>query len=273
MNIETTRTLNNGVEMPLFGLGVYKAGPGEETIDAVLWALECGYRLIDTARVYGNEEEVGEALRRTDVPREDIFVTTKLWNSDQGYDQTHDAFEASLDALGLETVDLYLMHWPVPETRIESWRAMEEIYESGRARAIGVSNFARHHLEELDDESDIVPAVNQFELHPFGQQHDVVEATRERDIAVQAYSPLTKARRLDDSALVQIAKDAGVTPAQALLRWSLQKDFLVAVKSTNNSRIRENAGVFDFELNDAQMDALDELDEDLHVAWDPTDED
>jgi diketogulonate reductase-like aldo/keto reductase len=272
MDIESTRELNNGVEMPVFGLGVYKAGPGDETVDAVLWALERGYRLIDTARVYGNEDEVGQALRRTDVPREDVFVTTKLWNSDQGYEQTHEAFEASLDALGLDRVDLYLMHWPVPETRLESWRAMEEIYESGAARAIGVSNFARHHLEELEEAAEIVPAVNQFELHPFGQQQDVVAATRERDIAVQAYSPLTKARRLDDPALVQIAEDAGRTPAQVLLRWSLQNDFLVAVKSSNKSRIYENAEVFDFELTDAQMDALDELDEDLHVAWDPSDE-
>jgi len=270
MDLTSTLDLGGGVALPLVGLGVFRAGSGQPTRDAVRHALARGYRHIDTARIYGNEEDVGAALKDGDVPREEVFVTTKLWNSDQGYDEALRAFDASCEALGLDVVDLYLMHWPVPGTRLDSWRAMERIHEEGRARAIGVSNFMPHHLEELFAHANTKPAVNQIELHPFGQQRAAVRWCEEHQIVLEAYSPLTRAERLHDPTVDSVASAVDRTPAQVLLRWALQKGWVILPKSVNPQRIDENASLFDFALTDAQMATLDGLEEGLHIAWDPT---
>jgi len=270
VDITSTSTLNNGSAIPLLGLGVFRSGKGKGTQDAVRWALEAGYRHIDTAHIYGNEADVGKALRASGVPRDQVFVTTKLWNDDHGYDETLRAFDVSLEALGTGYVDLYLMHWPVPERRLDSWRAMEQLAAQGRCRAIGVSNFLERHLKELARVARVVPAVNQIELHPFLQQRETVEWCRANGIAVEAYSPLTKGRQLDHPALETIARAVGRTPAQVLIRWSLQHGFVVLPKSVNRTRVVENATVFDFELDRSHMAELDALEEDLHTAWDPS---
>ncbi|MGH7804247.1 MAG: aldo/keto reductase, partial [Candidatus Binatia bacterium] len=220
--------------------------------------------------IYRNEAEVGEAVRASGIPRAEIFVTTKLWNDGHGYDATLRAFEASLAALGLDVVDLYLVHWPVAGRRAETWRAMEAILEGGRCRAIGVSNFTVRHLEELLQAARVVPAVNQVELHPFLQQRELVDRCRREGIAVEAYSPLTKGQRLEHPKLVDVARRLGRSPAQVLIRWSLEKDFIVIPKSAQPERIRENAAALDFELDGAALRALDALDENLRTAWDPS---
>jgi len=262
----STLALNNGGAMPVFGLGVYQSG--SKTKQACLWALEDGYRHIDTAALYDNEVAVGEAVRASGIPREDIFITTKLWNSDHG--DALGAFEESLDNLGLDYVDLYLMHSPLPKKRLEAWRAMIEIQESGRAKAIGVSNFGIHHLEEFIEETGVVPAVNQLEIHPFLTRSDLVAFCKEKGIVVTAYSPLTKGEKLDDATLVAIADAVGKTPAQVMIRWSLQHGYVCIPKSTNKKRIKENGDVWDFELSADQMAALDGLDEYYTTGWDPT---
>ncbi|MCB9594784.1 MAG: aldo/keto reductase [Sandaracinaceae bacterium] len=271
MDLRSTIDLTGSVAIPRLGLGVFRAGGGQPTRDAVTWALERGYRHVDTAHIYRNEVDVGAALAASDVPRDEVFVTTKLWNSDQGYDATLRAFDASAAALGVEVVDLYLMHWPVPEHRLESWRAMERIHAEGRARAIGVSNFVRRHLDELSAHANVAPMVNQIELHPFGQQRDAVAASREHGVVVEAYSPVTKGQRFGDPTVRAIATETRRTPAQVLIRWGLQHGFVVIPKSSNQDRIAENASVFDFELDPSQMQRLDGLEEGLHLAWDPTD--
>ena len=272
LTIRSTIRLNNGVEIPRLGLGVYRAAAGAETRNAVLWALEAGYRHVDTAAAYGNEADVGRAIRESGIPRANVFVTTKLWNDDHGYDAALAAFDASLERLGFDYVDLYLIHWPVPELRLESWRALERLYEEGRARAIGVSNYMVQHLEELLAHCTVVPAVNQIELTPWSwrTRRDVVELCRAHGIALEAYSPLTKGRRLDDPVLRTVAERVGRTPAQVLIRWALQRDLIVIPKSANRGRIRENADVFDFTLSPADMERLEALDEGLVTGWDPT---
>jgi diketogulonate reductase-like aldo/keto reductase len=266
--------MRHGGEIPVLGLGVYRSEPGTETRQAVEWAIEEGYRHIDTASAYQNERDVGEAIRASGVPRDEIFITTKLANEDQGFDSALRAIDASLDRLGLDRVDLYLMHWPLPDGRLASWRAMERMLADGRTRAIGVSNFMVHHLRELLGECEIPPAVNQIELSPynFRSREDVVALCREHRIVVEAYSPLTKARRLDDPAIVEIAEGHGRTPAQVLIRYAIDRDFVVIPKSTNRQRIRENAAVFDFRLPADDLRRLDELDEGLATGWDPTNE-
>jgi methylglyoxal/glyoxal reductase len=265
--------LNSGISIPCLGLGVYQLGRGRATEDAVRWALEAGYRHVDTAAMYGNEAEVGTVLKRAFaaglVRREDVFVTTKLWNSDHGYDQALRAFDASMRRLGLDQIDLFLLHWPVPERRLHSWRALERIIGEGRCRAIGVSNYMVPHLEELLSAAKIPPAVNQIELHPWCQQRDVVAFCETHGIAVVAYSPLTKGMKLRDRRLATVAREAQRTPAQILLRWSLQKHFVTIPKSAKRERIVENASIFDFELSAEQMATLDHLDEERHVTWDP----
>jgi len=260
--------------MPVLGLGVFRAGSGRSTEDAVTWALDAGYRHVDTARIYRNEAEVGRAIRRWcdryGVDRSGVFVTTKLWNDDHGYDQALRAFDASLRALGLAYVDLYLVHWPVPERRRDSWRALETLAGEGRCRAIGVSNYTVRHLDEILQSSRVVPAVNQVELHPFLQQRELVEFCAAHGIVVESYSPLTKGRRLDDPRLVSIARDLGRSPAQVLIRWGLEKGFVVIPKSANRERIVANAEVFDFEIGAEAMTRLDALDEALRTAWDPS---
>jgi diketogulonate reductase-like aldo/keto reductase len=269
----STVTLNNGVAMPRLGLGVYQSRPGSETRDAVLAALQLGYRLIDTAAAYGNESDVGAALHESGVSRAELFVTTKLWNSDHGYDRARRAFDKSLAALKLDVVDLYLIHWPVSNVRLQSWLALERILLEGRARAIGVSNFMLPHLRELLDASDVVPAVNQVEAHPFLPQTELIAFCHGRGVQVEAYSPLARGERMDHPALHRIARAHGRSPAQILIRWSLQRGLVVIPKSVRRQRIAENARVFDFTLAPAEMGSLDALDENLHTDWDPTDVD
>jgi diketogulonate reductase-like aldo/keto reductase len=266
---ETTLRLNSGAAIPQVGLGVWQTPTGAATREAVTAAIEAGYRHIDTARVYRNEADVGAAVRAAGVPRAQLFVTTKLWNADQGYDEALRAFDASLERLGLDFVDLYLIHWPVPGKRLESWRALERLFDDGRARSIGVSNFLVPHLQELLAKAKHVPAVNQIELSPFLQRHDAVALCRARGIVVEAYSPLTRGQRLGHPVVVEIARRVDRTPAQVLLRWSLQHGNVVLPKSTRPARIEENGRLFDFTLDEAAMKRLDGLEEGLATGWDP----
>jgi len=270
LSIQSTVTLNNNVQMPILGLGVYQTPPGRVTQNSVKFALKLGYRHVDTARIYGNEADVGEAVRESGILREDLFVTTKLWNSDQGYDSTLRACEASLKRLGLDYVDLYLVHFPVPDVRKESWRAMETLFKKGRCRAIGVSNFTIRHLEELTEESDVVPSVNQVEFHPFLYQKELLDYCQGKRIQVEAYSPLARGERFKQPRILSLAKKYSKTPAQLMIRWGIQHGVVVIPKSTREERIRENSQVFDFDISDDDMMSLDSLNEDLRLNWDPT---
>jgi 2,5-diketo-D-gluconate reductase A len=263
-------TLHDGVEIPQLGFGVFQVPP-EETQDAVEMALEAGYRHIDTAAAYRNEKGVGAAITAADLPREDVFVTTKLWNSQQGYDSTLAAFEASLGRLGFEYVDLYLIHWPVPtEDRfVDTWRAFERIHDEGRARTIGVSNFRVDDLERLERETEIRPTVNQIELHPRFQQAELRRWHVEHGVATEAWSPLAQGEMLDEGAIVAIAERHGKTPAQAILRWHLQLGNVVIPKSVTPERIRENIDLFDFELSAGEMAAIEDLDGDGRIGPNP----
>ncbi len=267
-----TLELTSGARIPRVGLGVWEAPRGVART-AVEQALRIGYRHIDTARIYGNESDVGAAVRASGLPREEIFVTTKLWNEDQGYDKAFRAFDASLGRLGFDYVDLYLVHWPVRGKRLDSWRALEEIHESGRARSIGVSNFMVPHLNELLEVARVIPAVNQVETHPFLQQREVRAACAARGIAVEAYSPLTRGERIGHPTFAAIAAEVGRTPAQIMLRWALQHDLIVLPKSVHEARIAENARLFDFELDAGAMARIDALDEGTAFCWDPRSQD
>jgi diketogulonate reductase-like aldo/keto reductase len=271
LNMRSTVKLNNSVSMPILGLGVYQTPPGRVTQNAVKFALSAGYRHLDTARIYGNEADVGEAARKSAVPREDLFVTTKLWNSDQGYDSALRACEASLKRLGFDYLDLYLIHFPVPETRRESWKAMETLLGKGKCRAIGVSNFTIPHLEDLLEESEVTPAVNQVEFHPFLYQRELLEYCQRKGIQIEAYSPLARGERFKHPRITALATKYSKTPAQLMIRWALQHGLVVIPKSTREERIRENSQVFDFEISAEDMRSLDSLDEDLRLNWDPTD--
>ena len=262
--------LNNGVRMPVFGLGSFRLSSGHAARDAVQEALAAGYRLIDTAAMYGNESDVGAAVRASGVPRDEVFLTTKLWNDDQGFDSALRAFERSRKALGVSSVDLYLLHWPVADLRAHSWRALTQLLRDSRCRSIGVSNFTVAHLEQLLEATEVVPAVNQVEFSPFLFQKELLEYCQRHRIQLEAYSPLTKGRRLNDTTLQRIAGAHEATPAQVMIRWGLQRSVVEIPKSANPGRIRENAGVFRFELNPAEMDALDHLDEGFRTSWDPT---
>ena len=270
LNIESTVKLNNSVRIPVLGLGVYQTPPGRVTQNAVKFALNVGYRHVDTARIYGNEADVGEAVRKSGVPREQLFVTTKLWNGDQGYDSTLRAFEASLKRLGFDYVDLYLIHFPVPETRKESWRAMKALLEKGKCRAIGVSIFTIPHLEDLLEDNELTPAVNQVEFHPFLYQKELLEYCQRKGIQVEAYSPLARGEKLKHPRLTALATKYSKSPAQLMIRWSLQHGLVVIPKSTREERIRENSQVFEFEISAEDMRLLDSLNEDLRLNWDPT---
>jgi methylglyoxal/glyoxal reductase len=265
--LESTIALNNGINIPRFGLGVWQAKDGEEVKQAILWAIEAGYRLIDTAKVYGNENGVGEAIAGSPVPREQLFITTKLWNLDQGYDTALNAIDASLERLGLTYVDLYLVHWPSKDgaTRKDSWRAMEEILKRGKAKAIGVSNYTIEDLEEMKTYATVMPSVNQIELHPFWYQKELAEYCQQNNIVVEAYSPLARAERLSDPRILAIATKYGKSAAQVLIRWSLQHGWVVIPKSVHRERIVENKDVFDFELKEEDMEALDALNENQSV--------
>lgn len=269
MTIEKNKRLANGLDMPRLGLGVWRVEDGKEATNAVKWALETGYRLIDTAAVYKNEQGVGEGIRQSGVAREDIFVTTKLWNEDQGYDTTFAAFDASLERLGLDYVDLYLIHWPVAGKYGESWRAMEEIYRSGRAKAIGVSNFHQHHLEELAKSASILPMVDQIELHPTLTQEPLRRYLAAQNIAVEAWSPLGQGTLLADPVLTEIGEKYQKTAAQVIIRWHLQSDIIVIPKSVHQARIQENFDVFDFSLTEEDMQRIDALNKDERIGPDP----
>ncbi|MFD7922851.1 aldo/keto reductase [Streptomyces sp. NPDC059740] len=264
-------TLNNGTVMPQLGFGVWQI-PDDEAFTAVGHALEAGYRSIDTAAAYGNEEGVGKAVAASGVPREDLFVTTKLWNDDQGYDAALKAFDTSLKKLGLDYVDLYLIHWPLPgrDEYVATYRALEKILQEGRAKAIGVSNFLPEHLERLMAETSVVPAVNQIELHPQFQQAASRAFHAQHNIATEAWSPIGQGKGLlEDATLRSVADKHGVTPAQAVLRWHLQLGNVAIPKSATPSRIRENLDVFGFELDDEDLGTLAGLDAGTRLGPDP----
>lgn len=265
-------TLNNDVKMPMLGLGVYKVEDGAVTVNTVKTALDADYRLIDTAAIYQNEESVGQALREAGIPREDVFVTTKLWNEFHGFDEALQAFQDSLDRLGLEYVDLFLIHWPMPRFGkfVETYKALEQLYEEGRVRAIGVSNFEIEHLEQIIQSCSIVPAVNQVEIHPYLSQKELIAFCKRYDIQIQAWSPLMKGREaLEDETIVKIANAHGKSPAQVILRWHLQNGVAVIPKSVTPSRIKENIQVFDFTLTKEEMAAIDALNRDERTGSDP----
>ena len=263
--------LNNGVEIPQLGFGVFQIPP-DETTEATLAALEVGYRHIDTAEMYGNEKEVGEAVRRSGIPRDQIFVTSKLNNGFHARDDALKAFDGTLEALGFDYLDLFLVHWPLPGIDVdyvETWKAMEEIYASGRCRAIGVSNFQEHHLRTLFGQTEITPAVNQIEVHPYLAQDGLRAFDADHDIVTEAWSPIAQGKVLDDPAIVAIAERLGRTPAQVVLRWHIQRGDVVFPKSVNRKRMEENFALFDFELGDEDMATLTGLDRGERTGPDP----
>jgi diketogulonate reductase-like aldo/keto reductase len=272
LSIENNIKLNNGVLIPVLGLGVYQTRSGRETHDAALHALRMGYRHFDTAKFYRNEKDVATAVRESGISREQIFITTKLWNDDQGYDKTIRACHESLKRMELPYIDLYLIHYPVRKIRMDSWRAMETLYEEGKCRAIGVSNYTERHIEELLQSSKIVPAVNQVEFHPYLYQKELLDFCHKNQIHVEAYSPLTKGKKLNDPKLATIAARYKKSSAQLLIRWALQHGLIVLPKSSHAERIRENADVFDFEISSDDMESLNNLHRNYRVAWDPSNE-
>ena len=272
-NLHETTTLNNGVKMPWFGIGVFKVEEGPELVNAVKFAIKHGYRSIDTASIYGNEESVGQAIlegiKETEISRKELFVTSKVWNADLGYESTITAYETSLKKLGLDYLDLYLIHWPVEGKYKEAWRALETLYKEGKVKAIGVSNFQIHHLEELMSEAEIKPMVNQVEYHPRLTQKKLQAFCQEQGIQLEAWSPLMQGQLLDNPDLLEIAKKYNKSIAQIILRWDLQKGVVTIPKSTKEHRIAENSNVFDFELSKEDMERIDQLNQDHRVGPDP----
>jgi diketogulonate reductase-like aldo/keto reductase len=272
-HLQATTTLHNGVRMPWFGLGVFKVEEGSELVQAIKAAVKHGYRSIDTAAIYQNEKSTGqgihEALQENNLSREDLFVTSKVWNADLGYESTIAAYEASLERLGLDYLDLYLIHWPVAGKYKEAWRALETLYKEGRVKAIGVSNFQIHHLEDLMKDAEIKPMVNQVEYHPMLTQKDLIQFANEHGIQMEAWSPLMQGQLLDNPTLLDIAGQYGKSVAQIILRWDLQHGIVTIPKSTKELRIIENASVFDFELSAEDMNRIDALNEDRRVGPDP----
>ncbi len=272
---ESTQLLNDGTKIPLLGFGVYQSPPGRTTYKSVRLALKAGYRHIDTAALYGNEADVGRAVRDSvselGISRDSVFVTTKLWNSEHGFDRAKKAFRESYARLGQGTIDLYLIHWPVAGKRTESWRALVDLKREGVVRSIGVSNFTIRHLQELLDSSGVIPSVNQVEFSPFLFQKELLEFCLSHGIRLEAYSPLTRGERLDDERLVRLASKYQRTPAQLLIRWCLEHDVIVLPKSNTASRIQENAAVFDFAIDSVDLSEMDSWNEDYRASWDPTD--
>ena len=272
-NLQDTTTLHNGVEMPWFGLGVFKVSEGAEVIDAVKTAIANGYRSIDTAAAYGNEEGVGQGIREglaeAEISREELFITSKVWNSDLGYESTLAAYETSLKNLGLEYLDLYLIHWPVEGKYKEAWRALETLYKDGRVKAIGVSNFHIHHLQELLKDAEITPMVDQVEYHPFLTQTDLHEFCKIQGIQLEAWSPLMQGKLLDHPLLLEIAAKTEKTVAQVILRWNLQNGVVTIPKSIKEARIIQNSQVFDFVLTDEDMEQISALNKNKRVGPDP----
>ena len=263
-------TLNNGVEIPQLGFGVFQIEP-TDTVEAVQAALRIGYRHIDTAEMYGNEREVGEAIARSDLDRSEVFVTSKLNNNNLGFDAALRAFDQTLAALGTDRIDLFLIHWPLPTVRdyVETWKALETLYAEGRARAIGVSNFQPDHLRRVLDETEIVPAVNQIEVHPYLTQEKLLAFDAEHGIVTEAWSPIAQGAVLDDPVVREVADAHGRTPAQVVLRWHIQRGSIVFPKSTDPKRMAENFALFDFELPDADMERLSGLDRGERTGPDP----
>ncbi|PCD09721.1 aldo/keto reductase [Peribacillus simplex] len=272
-NLQDTATLHNGVKMPWFGLGVFKVEEGPELVHAVKVAIKHGYRSIDTAAIYENEEGVGqgirEGLKEAGISREDLFVTSKVWNADLGYESTIAAYEKSLQKLGLEYLDLYLIHWPVEGKYKEAWRALETLYKEGKVKAIGVSNFQIHHLKDLMEDAEVKPMVNQVECHPRLTQREVQAFCKEQGIQLEAWSPLMQGELLDNEVLQAIATKHGKSVAQVILRWDLQNGIVTIPKSTKEHRIVENSTVFDFELTEEEMNQIDGLNQNHRVGPDP----
>ncbi|CCH90812.1 2,5-didehydrogluconate reductase [Modestobacter italicus] len=266
-----TITLNNGVEIPQLGFGVYQVKP-DETAQAVQTALEVGYRHIDTAEMYGNEAGVGEGIRNSGIPREEVFVTSKLNNGFHAHDDALKAFDGTLEALGSDYVDLFLIHWPLPGIDVdfvETWKALEEIYASGRAKSIGVSNFSAHHLRKLHGETEVIPAVNQIEVHPYLAQDELRAFNAQHQIATEAWSPIAQGKVLDDPAILRVAERYGKTASQVTLRWHVQRGDIVFPKSVTRSRVEENFAIFDFELSEDDLREITALDRNERTGPDP----
>ncbi|WCR28760.1 aldo/keto reductase [Paenibacillus thiaminolyticus] len=272
-NVQSRTRLNNGIDMPWMGLGVFKVEEGSELVEAVKAAVKHGYRSIDTAAVYANETSVGqgirEALAENGLNREDLFITSKVWNADLGYESTLAAFETSLKKLGLDYLDLYLIHWPVASKYKDAWRALEKLYKDGRVKSIGVSNFQVHHLEDLMKDAEIIPVVNQVEFHPLLNQKELRDFTKKHGIQLEAWSPLMQGELLNHPLLKEIADKYGKSIAQVILRWDLQHGVVTIPKSTKEHRIVENASLFDFELSPEDMDRIDGLNENRRIGPDP----
>ncbi len=270
MQEQVFTTLNNGIEMPLLGLGVYDMH-GKEAVDAVCTALQVGYRLIDTAAMYENEKQIGEGIRQSGIDRNEIFITTKVNNTDQGYDETLRAFDISAKALGVDVIDLYLIHWPIKNKRASTWRAIEQLYRDGRVRAIGTGNYLLPFLIEMESYSTIVPAVNQIEFSPYLFREQELNYCREKNICLQAYTPLLRGQKFKDPPLQQLSKKYNKTPAQIILRWAVDQGISTIPKSSNPNRIRENFDIFDFSLSKEDLSAMNAFNEGYRIVDDPMD--
>lgn len=268
-NISNVATLNNGVRMPWLGLGVFKASEGGELEKAIKFAINEGYRSIDTAAMYGNEEGVGRVIKDCSIPREELFITTKVWNDDHGYERTLAAFEESRKKLDLDYIDLYLIHWPVKGKYKETWRALEQLYKDAKVRAIGVCNFNIHHLEDLLKECEITPMVNQVEYHPLLNQEELNEFCKKNKIQLEAWSPLMRGDVMNQPILADLAQKYGKTPAQIVLRWDLQNEVVTIPKSVNEKRIKENADIFDFEISEEDMNKINNMNINKRYGPDP----
>ncbi|WMJ81535.1 aldo/keto reductase [Clostridium sp. MB40-C1] len=267
-DIRSYTILNNGVKMPWLGFGTYKVENGDTVIESVKEALKIGYRHIDTASYYGNEEGVGIAIKESGVPREKIFLVSKVWNTDQGYEKTLKAFETSIKKLGTDYLDLYLIHWPQPLSK-ETWKALEKLYKEGRVKAIGVSNFLVNHLEYLLEDAEVIPMVNQVEFHPYLIQNDLIEFCEKNNIQLEAWSPLMRGKIFEIEILQELAKKYGKTIPQIVLRWDLQMGVVTIPKSVTPSRIKENSDIFDFEISKEDIDKIKQLNKEIRVGSNP----
>ena len=270
INQQLYTTLNNGNQMPLLGLGVYDMH-AEEAINAVQFALETGYRLIDTAAMYENEQQIGEGIRRSNIPRDEIFLTTKVNNTDQGYDETLKAFEKSIKALNVGYIDMYLIHWPVKNKRKETWKAIEFLYENKMVKNIGVANYLMPFLLELETYANIIPSVNQMEFSPFLFMQEELNYCKQHQIILQAYTPLLRGQKFNDLRLQKLAEKYQKTPAQIILRWAVQQGISTIPKSSNPARIRENFNIFDFEIDESDLQNMNSWNEDLRLVDNPLD--